>query len=240
MRDQRGRPDRGVERRSTGPGGAVFTLDVRRAALVVTDPQVDFLSPTGVAWTVVGPSVERNHTVDNIERLLQTVREADMPIAISPHYFYPSDRGWRIGGPLETLMRRIGTFDRKRSVAAEATEESGADVMPRYKPYILAGKAIIASPHRRYGPESTDLLPRLRRQGVEQVLLAGMSANLCVEAHLRELLERGFEVAVVGDATAATTVREGDGYLAALVNFRYIADALWTTDEAVQQISHRA
>jgi len=30
-----------------------------------------------------------------------------------------------------------------------------------------------------------------------------MSANLCVEAHLRELLEQGFEVAVVRDATAA-------------------------------------
>jgi nicotinamidase-related amidase len=32
--------------------------------------------------------------------------------------------------------------------------------------------------------------------------LGGMSANLCVEAHLRELLEQGFEVAVVKDATA--------------------------------------
>jgi nicotinamidase-related amidase len=64
-----------------------------------------------------------------------------------------------------------------------------------------------------------------------------MSANLCVESHLRELLEQGFEVAVVKDATAAAKVPEGDGYLAAIINFRFIANALWTTDEAVKRMT---
>ena len=66
----------------------------------------------------------------------------------------------------------------------------------------------------------------------DQLILAGMSANLCVESHLRELLEQGFEVAVVSDATAAAQIPEGDGYRAALTNFRLIANAVWTTDEA--------
>ena len=50
-------------------------------------------------------------------------------------------------------------------------------------------------------------------------------------AELRRLkqLEQGFEVAVVGDATAAAQVAEGDGYLAAMVNFRFIASTVWTT-----------
>jgi len=61
-----------------------------------------------------------------------------------------------------------------------------------------------------------------------------MSANLCTESHMRALLERGFEVAVVTDATAAAQVEEGDGYEAALINFRFIANTVWTTDEAVQ------
>ena len=60
-----------------------------------------------------------------------------------------------------------------------------------------------------------------------------MSANLCVEAHLRDLIEQGFEVAVVSDATAAALHPElGDGYAAAMTNFRYIASAVMTTDEA--------
>jgi nicotinamidase-related amidase len=60
-----------------------------------------------------------------------------------------------------------------------------------------------------------------------------MSANLCTESHLRELLEQGLEVAVVRDATAAAKIPEGDGYAAALVNFRYMANAVITTGEAV-------
>jgi nicotinamidase-related amidase len=60
-----------------------------------------------------------------------------------------------------------------------------------------------------------------------------------MEVHLRELLEQGFEVAVVRDATAAAKVPEGDGYLAALINFRFIANGLWTTDEAAARIKGR-
>ena len=40
-----------------------------RTALVITDPQNDFLSPDGVTWGVVGKSVKANNTVENIERL---------------------------------------------------------------------------------------------------------------------------------------------------------------------------
>ncbi len=47
-----------------------FALDHPRAALVVTDPQVDFLSPQGVTWGVVGASVEHHGTVKNIGRLV--------------------------------------------------------------------------------------------------------------------------------------------------------------------------
>ncbi len=67
-----------------------------------------------------------------------------------------------------------------------------------------------------------------------------MSANLCVEAHMRELLEQGFEVAVVNDATAAAKVDEGDGYQAAMINFRFIANTVWSTDEAVKDIEEAA
>jgi nicotinamidase-related amidase len=77
----------------------------------------------------------------------------------------------------------------------------------------------VASPHKVYGPESNDLALQLRKRGIDKVILAGMSANLCVEAHLRELLEQSFEVAVVKDATAgARHPQLGDGYKAALVS----------------------
>ncbi len=217
-----------------------FTLNRERAALVVTDPQVDFLSPNGVTWKVVGASVEHHGTVGNIKRLFAAAKSANMTVAVSPHYYYPTDHGWRFGGPLEKLMHAIGMFDRKGPLTTEGFEGSGADFMPQYKPFILDGETIIASPHKVYGPEENDLDLQLRKAGIDKVILAGMSANLCVQAHLHELLEQGYEVAVVRDATAAAKLPEGDGYLAAIINFRYIANALWTTDEAVSRIEAAA
>jgi len=214
-----------------------MTVDLSNTALVITDPQIDFLSPDGVTWGVVGASVERHNTVPNLERLMKSAKAAGMTVAISPHYYYPTDHGWKFGGPLEKLMHAIGMFDRKSALSVEGFEGSGADFMPQYKQYIEDGSTIISSPHKVYGPEQNDLSLQLRKAGIDRIILAGMSANLCVQAHLHELLEDGFEVAVVRDATAAAMLPEGDGYLAALINFRYIANALWTTDETVSRIA---
>ena len=54
---------------------------------------------------------------------------------------------------------------------------------------------------------------------------------------MRELLEQGFEVAVVKDATAAAIVPEGDGYQSAVINYRFLANTVWTTDEAEKAIN---
>lgn len=215
-------------------------LDLRRTALLVIDPQVDFLSPKGVAWGAVGESVTEHNVVENIGRLFAQARKAGLTVAVSPHYYYPTDKGWKFEGALEKLMHKIGMFNRAGPYNMTGFDGSGADFMPEYKQYVLDNKTIIASPHKVYGPEQNDLALQLRKNRIEQVILAGMSANLCVESHMRELLEQGFEVAVVKDATAAAILPEGDGYLAALTNFRFIANAVWTTQEAVARMGAAA
>ena len=211
-------------------------IDPTRTAVLITDPQNDFLSPDGVAWGVVGDSVIQNNTVENIESLMKAAKAAGMPLFISPHYYYPTDHGWQFEGALEKLMHNIGMFDRKGALSLSGFEGSGADWLARYKPLINDGKTIISNPHKVYGPETNDLVLQLRKRGIDKVILGGMSANLCTESHMRELMEQGFEVAVVSDATAAAQVAEGDGYQAALVNFRFIANTVWTTNEATQAI----
>jgi nicotinamidase-related amidase len=212
------------------------TIDPERTAVVVTDPQNDFLHETGVAWGAVGPSVVENNTRDNLEDLMKATKEAGLPLFVSPHYYYPTDKGWRFEGTLEVLMHKIGMFDRKDALSLEGFEGSGADWLERYKQYIEDGKTVVVSPHKVYGPETNDLVLQLRKRGIDKVLLAGMSANLCTEGHMRELLEQGFEVAVITDATAAAVFPDLDGYQAALTNFRFMANDLMTTSEAVDLI----
>lgn len=210
-----------------------MVLEAGRTAVVITDPQNDFLSPEGVAWGVVGESVTENGTVDNIHALFETSRDLNVPVFISPHYYYPHDHQWKFEGALESLMHSIGMFDRKDALSCDHFHGSGADWLEQYKPFINGDNVVVTSPHKVYGPESNDLVLQLRKRGIEKIILAGMSANLCTESHMRELVEQGFEVTVVQDATAGARTPAGDSHKVAVANYHYIASAVVTTAEAV-------
>lgn len=211
-------------------------VDRNNTALVITDPQNDFLSPKGAAWNLVKDSVAENHTIENIELLLKTAKENKFKVFVSPHWYYPYDQKWRFGGVLEHLMHDLKMYQRKSPLSLEGFTGSGADFLDRYKPYIEDGQTVICSPHKIFGPEANDLVLQLRKQCISRVILAGMSGNLCVESHMRELIERGFEVAVVHDATASAKMNGLDGDKAAKTNFRMIASASWSTNETIDKM----
>jgi nicotinamidase-related amidase len=208
-------------------------------AVVLIDPQNDVLSETGTSWGAVGASVTENHTVENLDRLLGAAKSGGFEVFISPHYFYPTDRGWQLNGPLEAEEFATGTFARSGPLSLAGFEGSGADWLDRFKRYIDDGKTIVVNPHKVFGPQTNDLVLQLRKRRISRIVLGGMLANLCVESHLRELLEGGFEVAVVKDATAAPRHPVwGDGYQAAMINYRFLAHAVLSTDEAVEALLH--
>src|SRR4051794_40479596 len=204
-------------------------------ALVVIDPQNDVLSEKGVSWGLVGDSVRENNTVAHIERLFEAAKERGFGVFISPHYLYPADQAWQFGGAVEKMMLESREFFRPGPLTLDGFAGSGADWLERYKPFIEDGQTVVVSPHKVWGPQTNDLVLQLRKRHVDKVILAGMLANLCVESHLRELLEQGFEIAVVKDATAGPRHPEiGDGYKAAIVNYGFLANAVLSTDDAVK------
>jgi nicotinamidase-related amidase len=204
-------------------------------ALVVIDPQNDVLSEKGVSWALVGESVKENNTVENLERLFRSAKEQDFGVFISPHFLYPFDQAWQFVGAVEKMMLVDKEFFRPDPLSLDGFTGSGADWLERYKPFIDDGKTVVVSPHKVWGPQTNDLVLQLRKRRIHKVILAGMLANLCVESHLRELLEQGFEVAVVKDATAAPRHPViGDGYKAAIVNYGFLANAVLSTNDAVK------
>lgn len=122
------------------------------------------------------------------------------------------------------------------SLTSEGFRRSG--FMPELKRYIEDESTIVCSPHKRYSPlpRVNDIGLQLRRRRIGQVILAGLIANLRLESHLRDFAGQGFEVAVVRDAIAGPRLPEGDSYLSVLINFRRVANALWTTDQAVKAL----
>ncbi|GLV60339.1 isochorismatase [Dictyobacter sp. S3.2.2.5] len=210
------------------------TVSSKDTGIVFIDPQNDVLSEKGLAWQLVGASVRENKTIENMERIFRAAKEGGFEVFISPHYFYPTDYGWKINDPLEKDELAEKMFARRGVLNLEGFAGSGADWLERFKPYIEDGETIIASPHRIWGPQTNDLVLQLRKRGISKIILGGMLANICVESHLREFLEQGFEVVVVRDATAAPRHPEwGDGYTAAIINYKFLAHAVLTTDEVV-------
>ena len=202
-------------------------------ALVVADPQNDFLSEKGVFWDAVQQSVIENNTIDNIETMFQAAKEDGVTVFISPHYYFPWDHEWKFAGTIEKAMHDVGMYDRPDPLDLTGFEGSGADFLDQYKQYIHDGETVVANPHKVYGPENNDLFLQLRKRGIDSVFLCGMSANLCVASHLRAMLESGFEVTVVKDATAAAIPPDpGDASAAPMPNSRCPPTAVVTTEEA--------
>ncbi|HEV8000989.1 MAG TPA: isochorismatase family protein [Planctomycetaceae bacterium] len=210
-------------------------IDRRDTAVVFTDPQNEVLSETGLAWPLVRESLAENNTIENMDRLFVAAKQHGFEVFISPHYFYPTDNGWKFNGALEADEVAGGLFRRSGMLNLDGLPGSGADWLPRFKPYIEDGKTVVVAPHRVFGPETNDLVLQLRKRRIAKIILGGMLANMCVESHLRELIEQGFEVTVAKDATAAPKHPEwGYGYTAALINYAYLAHAVLRTDEIVQ------
>jgi len=209
-------------------------MDINKTdtAVVFIDPQIEVLSDKGRAWGLVGDSVRENKTVENMERIFKAAKENGFEVFISPHYFFPTDSGWKFNGPLEADEVATQMFTRSGRLSLDGFSGSGADWLDRFKPYIDDGKTVVVSPHRVFGPQTNDLVLQLRKRRISKVILGGMLANMCVESHLRDLLEQGFEVVVAKDATAAPRHPEwGYGYTAALINFRFLAHGVPSTDE---------
>jgi nicotinamidase-related amidase len=219
---------------------AALKVQATDTAVVFIDPQNDVLSEKGANWGAVGASVTENHTVENMERIFKAAKANGYEVFISPHYFYPTDGGWLFNDPLETDEFHTHTFARKGPLTLEGFASSGADWVDRFKPFIEDGKTIVCSPHKVWGPQTNDLVLQLRKRGINKIILGGMLANMCVESHLREFLEQGFQVAMVRDATAGPRHPEwGDGYQAAMINYRFLAHAVVSTDEIIAVMHQR-
>ncbi|MCH7955061.1 MAG: cysteine hydrolase [Candidatus Marinimicrobia bacterium] len=196
-------------------------INSSNTALLVIDPQNDFLAETGVVWDLVGEGVVKNQVVDKLSKLIAKAKESGVEVFYSPHYYDKEFEAWKDNNPIDSLMFERKMFDRN---------SSGSDFHPDLTP---DDSTIICAPHKNLsGFHTSDVDIQLRKRGIDTIYLCGMAANLCVESHLRDAEERGYKVIVINDATAAP----GDAaYDAALINYGFIAHESITAEEALSR-----
>src|ERR1700743_3272008 len=199
-------------------------IDKARTALVVTDLQNEFLQPaTGTYYEMIEETLRARNVVGNLELLLKTAQELGYYIIHSPHYYYPSDAQWSVPpGAIADYLRSIGFCGRKdpwnEAFEWDLKDFKGqrADFYEPFKKYLMDGDTCTCSPHKHMGTAANDVVKQLHMRNVKKLIMAGPAGNICLESHMRDLIEAGFEVAMVRDAAAGVVNEEGDGYIAAI------------------------
>jgi biuret amidohydrolase len=182
-----------------------------RTALLIIDMQRDFCAPGGYA-AQAGLDVARLAApVANVRRLLDAARRAAMLVVHTRegHRADLSDcppvklqrciaAGAPIGGPgpLGRLLVR---------------GEVGHDFIDELQPE--PGEPIVDKPG--YGAfHQTDLAQILANRSITQLILCGVTTEVCVHSTLREAVDRGYACLTVGDACAASDPALHDAALA--------------------------
>ena len=177
-----------------------MSLGATNTALLVIDMQRDFLDPHGYAARA-GLDVSRlRRAIEPIARLLQAARAAEMLIVHTREGHLPdlSDcsiaklersqaAGALIGspGPLGRLLIR---------------GEYGHDFVDELEPD--SGEIVIDKPG--YSAfEKTNLEPVLASRGVTQLIICGVTTEVCVSSTLRAAVDRGYRCVTVSDACAS-------------------------------------
>jgi len=202
-------------------------IDLSKTAIFITDPQNDFLSEGGAAWGLVGEEVIADKVVEHQIALVAAAKEVGIPTFYSPHTYTEMDyANWKLLNPIDKLMFDIDMFHQ-----GTWGHEFHPDLVPN-------DVTVVMNPHKGLSNfHAGDAKMQLRQYGIETLIMAGMSANLCVESHLRDAVENGFEVIVIADATAGAGPHAKN---AAVINFEFIANEVTTTEDIIKRLNEAA
>ncbi|TQR87029.1 cysteine hydrolase [Mycobacterium hodleri] len=200
-----------------------FDRDV--TGLVMIDPYNDFISEGGKVWDRLKAIAEANHCVPNLERVLTAARASGIRVFYAMHHRYrPGDyETWKYVAPIQKAAWGRKTFE---------YGTWGGEIHPALVP--VDGEIVAQEHWCSSGFANTDLDLQLKKHGVHQLIVVGLIAHTCVESTVRFGAELGYDVTVVGDATASYSEREMQSALEiTMPNYATVV----TTDDVVAALS---
>jgi nicotinamidase-related amidase len=185
-----------------------MTLIAEKTAIVLIEPQNDFLSPGGTMYAHIADQLAERHTIAKLQALLPAARGKGIKIMFVP--FHAFDSGFpelKRGGPAVEGLRGIEMdMEADWGTGAWVRGTPGPEIISELTPepgdLVIEGKKTLDAFH------STALDYLLRANEIENAVFAGFHTNWCVESSARSAYDKGYRVTVLSDCTATDTEEE--------------------------------
>jgi biuret amidohydrolase len=176
-----------------------FEFDPAHAGLVIIDMQRDFLEPGGFG-AVLGNDVSLlRRTIAPTGRLLAAARAADLAVIHTREGHRPDladlSTSKRLRGRLTAGIGDPGPMGR-----ILVRGEAGHDIIPEL--YPLPGEPVVDKPGKG-AFYATDLDVILKNLGITQLIVCGVTTEVCVNTTVREANDRGYDCLVVADCVGS-------------------------------------
>ena len=177
-----------------------FPFNPALCALLVIDMQRDFLEPGGFGAALGNDVSLLRRAIEPNRRLLAAWRAARLPVLHTREGHRPdlSDLPRAKHARPPGAVARIGDPGPMGRILVQG--EPGHGLIPELAP--LAGEIVIDKPGKG-AFYATELQARLDALGVRQLVVTGVTTEICVQSTVREANDRGFDCLVPSDCTAS-------------------------------------